>query len=187
MKWFKDFVKYTVDAWNNSEQKAIYGTTRNPVEELELAPSKIGTIGEEYVASILEDLGYDTEISPRSRSPADVWAVLGYCDFSHIALTQVKTSQSNIPRKLDEDEIEELKAFVDFVWNTLDEYTKIPYKILTSARIITCGYAGIMLIEADDKIQPYVYSSEYIHAVYSDELEDLRDTWESVIKGIHKL
>lgn len=23
MKWFKDFVKYTVDAWNNSEQKDV--------------------------------------------------------------------------------------------------------------------------------------------------------------------
>ena len=187
MRWFKNFVKYTADAWNNSEQKALYGVIKNPVEQAELSPSEIGFIEEEHVASLFRDLTYDTEISPGSRSPADVWAVLGYGDFFHIALTQVKTSQSNIPKKIDRDEIEELKAFVDFVWNTLDEYTKTPYKILTSARIITCGYAGIMLIEAYDKIQPYVYSSEFIHAVYSEELEDLRDTWESVIEGIHKL
>lgn len=187
MKWFKDFVKYTIDAWSNSEQKALYGVIKNPVEQTELSTSEIGAIGEEHVASILEDLGYDTEISPGSRSPADVWAVLGYEDFIHIALTQVKASQSNTLSKLNKNEIKELKAFVDFVWNTLDEYPGSSYKILSSARIITCGYAGIILIEADDKIQPYVYSSEFIHAVYSEELEDLRDTWESVIEGIHKL
>jgi len=186
MKWFRDFVKYTIDAWNDSEQKAIYSASRNPVEAVELAPSEIGTIGEEYIASILEDLGYDTEISPGSRSPADVWAILEYEDFIHIALTQVKASHSNIPEKLNKNKIEELEAFVDFVWSTLDEYSGTSYKVLTSARIISCGYAGIMVIEADTKVQPYVYSSEFIDAVYSEELEDLRDTWESVIEGIHQ-
>lgn len=186
MNWFKDFVEYTVDAWNSSGKADLLVTIRNPVEAVKMTASEIGTVGEEYVASLLVDLGYDAVISPGSRSPADVWAIQKYEDFIHIALTQVKTSY-DIPRKLGKEEIKALKAFADFVWQSLDEYPDVSDNIIESGKIISSGYAGVMIVDDKGIIQPYVFNSKFIDVVYSDDLEELKDAWRDVIEGIHEI
>ena len=186
MNWFKDFVEYAVEAWRNSGKADLLEVIRNPVEALKMTAPEIGMAGEEYVASLLTDLGYDAVISPGSRSPADVWAIQKYEDFIHIALTQVKTSY-DMPRKLGKEEIKALKDLDDFVWESLAEYPEVSAEVIESGRIISCGYAGVMLIENDNKIQPYVFNSKFIDAVYSDDLEELKDAWRDVIEGIHEM
>jgi hypothetical protein len=186
MNWFKDFVEYTVDAWYGSGKADLSEVIGNPVEVAKMTAPEIGLAGEEYVASLLIDLGYDAVISPGSRSPADVWAIQKYEDFIHIALTQVKTSY-DIPRKLGRKEINELEVFADFVWENLDEYHDVSENIIESGRIISCGYAGVMIVDVKGIIQPYVFSSEFIDAVYSEDLEELKDAWRDVIEGIHEM
>lgn len=167
MDWFKDYIDETVKKWLRMKKRVKI----NP--QVEAAVSKIiGDQGENIVRDILnkkED--YVAELSLKSMSPADVWAITPNDEITHIALFQVKTTKVNTePKELSEDEENEMIIFTNFVASEFFNSEIVPDEFKQKEYIVSSGYVGVVIDGKD-----YLISDAYRigHEPSTDQLNDI--------------
>ena len=151
MKNFESFVNHIVTKWR-TEKKIILekGGLGVPV------PNRIaGDLAELYILNKVAKLtpSYKSYFAKGSQTPSDIYSIARRGGYWHIMLIQVKSStvKNNI-YELNKSDIELFSSLASFMIkeikksDILEDYKDKPI-------IITTGYAGVLSIEFDNKVQ----------------------------------
>lgn len=187
-EWFKEFVYEVADAWKDSLDRVIQESI---TIEASLDPQKICKAGEELVAQVVRNRGYTIAFPPGSRTPADVWGlnkypINGFDDWWHIIQVQVKsTAVLDKPRELVEKKREEAMKFLNFTEQVLQASETVPLGIKSSERVISIGYAGVIV--DPEKYEPLNYDAHYIEHKTTPGLDHYGDLIVSKLFQWHQL
>ena len=151
MKNFESFVNHIVTKWR-TENKIISEKAGLGIS----IPNRIaGDFAERYVFNKVDKLipNYRPYFAKGSQTPSDIYSIARRDGYWHIMLIQVKSStvKNNI-YELNKSDIELFSNLASFIIkeikksDILEDYKDKPI-------IITTGYAGVLSIEFDNKVQ----------------------------------
>lgn len=141
--WFQRWVDETVKSWPQQ-----LGTRRNGPKTIyeklaTLTRQQTGRFGEKDVQARLDAMGYETALSPASRSPGDVWGYFEHRDIVHLAIVQVKSSLGPKPATLHDDDVLSLEELCRVSWRRFGQSRIVPTRTRLRQLIVSCGYAAV--------------------------------------------
>ncbi len=193
MAWFQDFVNETVKDWLDAKRigskYASFGMRlTEDFKRLKLTSSQKGKFGADFIAGLLQQKGYVVAQSPGSWSPADVWGIKDHDGRLIIMLVQVKTAfEGDVPERLSPEDREEAALFAFYVAQAFDESALVPPAEKQKPKIVSIGYAGVVVQVAEDQLTPTKERSFYIDGAYPDSLGDQRPLAEKAVAVMYKI
>ena len=151
MKNFEGFVNHIVTKWR-AENKII---SEKAGLGMSIPNRTAGDFAEKYIFNKVDKLipNYKPCLAKGSQTPSDIYSVARRDGYWHIMLIQVKSStvKNNI-YELNKSDIELFSRLASFMIKEIKK-SEILADYKDKPIIITTGYAGVLSIEFDNKIQ----------------------------------
>lgn len=187
--WFSPFASEVGVRWRSTLKFGVVTESMKDIsDEEEITHFDVNTVAQEAVAEVMrKSKGYDSLLEPRRKTPAQVWSILEYDEFLHIALTKVFVRMPIEHMVLNiEKEKHTLEHLCVMVLKMLLKSDSVPEDIKKKRIVVSSGIAEVSIDDAQADYAPEITSSIFLGAFFSPNMSAM-EAAAPKIKDAHKL
>jgi hypothetical protein len=187
--WFSAFASEVGVRWRSTLKfGAVTESMKDISDEEEITHFDVNTVAQEAVADVMRSAkGYESMLEPRRKTPAQVWSILEYDDFLHIALIKVFVRMPIDHMVLNiEKEKHTLEHLCVMVLKMLLKSDSVPGEIKKKRIVVSSGIAEVSIKDTEADDTPQITSSIFLGAFFSPNMSAI-DAAAPKLKGAHKL
>lgn len=167
--WFTDFSREVSTIWRSTVK---YGAVTEHLTDIGDEPDiehyDINYVAESFAAERLSrDKGYTAIVAPGRKTPAQVWGILDYENYTHLMLVTVKTTYKDQPAVIDiQKEKHSLEHLCVLVLKTFLKSDHVPKAAKEKNIVVSTGLAEVALNQGADDMAPEIRSTYFLGAFF---------------------